>query len=99
MRHKHGVAALSHRSSTHICQALPLSLLLRGVSRRSSTTIHIVRYYVPVQHRAAARRAGHEGGGLRLEEAKAMRSAARAAFHADHEPLHAVVSQEVAPTS
>ena len=41
---------------------------------------------------------GHEGGGLRLE-AEAMRSAARAAFHADHEPLHAVVSQEVAATS
>ena len=53
-----------------------------------------------VQRRAAARRAGHEGGGLRLEAAlEAMRSAARAAFHADHEPLHAVVSQEVAPTS
>ena len=56
--------------------------------------------YVPVQ-----RRAGHEGGGLRLE-AEGMRSAARAAAHAafqaahaafqaDHEPLQA----EVAATS
>ena len=82
MRHKHGVAALS--------------LLLHTEYRAGAASSFIS--YVPVQRRAAARRAGHEGGGLRLE-AEAMRSPARAAFHADPEPLHSVVSQEVATTS
>ena len=92
MRHKHGVAALS--------------LLLHTEYRAGAASSFIS--YVPVQRRAAARRAaarrvaarraGHEGGGLRLE-AEAMRSPDRAAFHADPEPLHSVVSQEVATTS
>ena len=68
-----------------------LSLLLHTEYRAGAASSFIS--YVPVQ-----RRAGHEGGGLRLE-AEAMRSPARAAFHADPEPLHSVVSQEVATTS
>ena len=68
-----------------------LSLLLHTEYRAGAASSFIS--YVPVQ-----RRAGHEGGGLRLE-AEGMRSAARAAAHAafqaDHEPLQA----EVAATS
>ena len=65
-----------------------LSLLLHTEYRAGAASSFIS--YVPVQRR--------EGGGLRLE-AEAMRSPARAAFHADPEPLHSVVSQEVATTS
>ena len=46
MRHKHGVAALS--------------LLLHTEYRAGAASSFIS--YVPVQRRAAARRAGHEGG-------------------------------------
>jgi len=54
--------------------------------------------FSPAKPLAASSACSAQLPGLRLE-AEAMRSAARAAFHADHEPLHAVVSQEVAPTS